>query len=486
LSILDFGFWILDWSDKGNGSGPSGASAVAGNPKSKIQNPISKHMGADLRTTVNAFIEDTCVLVAVAYLLARGRVLSLLFRQRLPLWKTAYLGAVLGLVGLTEVAFPGARLPYATHTLIVTFAVLAGGLGVGLISAAVVTLGAFILRPPQSTAGMMVETFGSALAAEAVHRSAVGMMVGMFASALAAEAVHRIFRARRRLLAGFVAGLLTQSCTVLVQFLLAAPLPAPNLVFARLQTILANGFGVMLLMLVVNDAQLRADSERHRAEAERAHALVAEAQLNALRARVHPHFLFNTLTSIAALCLDAPARAEAAIVRLGQIMRRVLEADPTVPLCLGEEIEHVRSYLEIEQLRLGGRLSVSWCIAAGCEQLRVPPFAVQTLVENAIQHGIAPKMEPGEITITVRRYPCHTLVAVRDDGIGMPVGYRQQALAPPAERLHGLQILTQQLTLLYDQRARLRLFSRSEQGTLAVFVIPNREKLIVHPGVETE
>ena len=432
----------------------------AGNPKSKI--PNSRTVSAYLRFVINSFIEDTCVLVAVAYLLARGRLLSLLFRERLPPWKSAYLGAVLGLVGLTEVAFPGARLPYATHTLIVTFAVLAAGPRAALVAGGVVSLGAFTLKSP----------------------SAASAMVGaMFASALAAEVVRHLLTTRHRLLVGGIAGLVAQSCSVLVQSLLAGPLGASYPMHVLLETVPANGFGVMLLMLVVNDAQIRADSERHRAEAERAHALVAEAQLNALRARVHPHFLFNTLTSIAALCIDAPVRAEAAIVRLGQIMRRVLESHPTSPLCLGEEIEHVRSYLEIEQLRLEGRMGVHWCIAAGCEQLYIPPFAVQTLVENAIQHGIAPKMEPGEITITVRRYPHHTLVAVWDDGVGMSASCRRGALASPTERLHGLQILTQQLTLLYDQRARLRLFSRPDRGTLAVFVLPNREKQLLRRDV---
>ncbi len=412
-------------------------------------------MDVYLSTVINAFIEDTCVLVAVAYLLVRGRMLSLLFRERLPLWKAAYLGAVFGLVGLTEVVFPGARLPYAAHTLIVTFAVLAGGLRVGLISAAAVTLGALILKS---------------------FPAAVGMTLAVFASAFVAAAVRRTFRVRHGLPAGFAAGLLTQSCTVLIRLLLAGPLHSPYYLSARLQTVPANAFGVMLLLLVVKDAQIRADSERHRAEAERAHALVAEAQLNALRACVHPHFLFNTLTSIAALCMDAPARAEAAIVRLGQMMRRVLEADATTPLSLQEEMEHVRSYLEIEQLRLGGRLCVSWNMDAGCEQTRVPPFAVQTLVENAVQHGIAPKMEPGQITITVRRYARHTLVAVRDDGIGMAADARRTALALSAERIHGLQILTQQLTLLYDPHSRLRLYSRADRGTLAVFMVPNEAK----------
>jgi hypothetical protein len=446
----------LDWAD--NGVRAFRDFDFDANPKSIIQNTKSKiGRGLDtyIKSVVNAFIEDTCVLVAVAYLLARGRMLSSLFREHLPRWTAAYLGVVLGLVGLTEVAFPGARLPYATHTLIVTFAVLVGGLWVGLIAAAVVALGALILRSPAEAMGMTLAVFGSVLVAEAVRRA---------------------LRVRHRLAVGFVAGLLSQSCTVLIRLLLANSRHFGYPFQARLQTIPANGFGVMLLLLVVNDARIRASSERHRAEAERAHALVAEAELNALRARVHPHFLFNALTSIAALCLEAPVRAEAAIVQLGQLMRRVLETRATVPLSLSEELEQVRSYLEIEQLRLGGRLCVTWKIDAGCEQLLIPPFAVQTLVENAVQHGIAPKLEPGEITITVRRYRRHTLIAVMDDGAGMTAESRRRALGGAGDRLHGLQILTQQLTLLYDHRARLRLFSRADLGTISAFVVPRSDK----------
>lgn len=415
-------------------------------------------MDSYFKSVVNAFIEDTCVLVAVAYLLARGRMLSLLFNEHLPRRDAAYLGVVLGAVGLTEIAFPGARLPYATHTLIVTFAVLVGGLRVGLITAAVVALGAFILRSP----------------------SAVALTAAVFGAMLAAEGVRRATRAlgglRARLTAGLIAGLLSQSCAILVRFLLASSPLAGHPFHARLQTIPANAFGVMLLLLVVNDAQIRAGSERHRAEAERAHTLVAEAELNALRARIHPHFLFNALTSIAALCIEAPARAEAAIVRLGQLMRRVLETQAAATLSLGEELNQVRSYLEIEQLRLGGRMCVVWKVDAGCDQLRVPPFAVQTMVENAVQHGIAPKIEPGEITITIRRYPRHTLVAVKDDGAGMGADARQGALVGSGDRLHGLQILTQQLTLMYDRHTRLRLFSRPDLGTISAFVVPNGDK----------
>src|SRR6185369_10277298 len=183
--------------------------------------------------------------------------------------------------------------------------------------------------------------------------------------ALLGEALRRAADARHRLPAGFATGLLTQSAVTLVQLPMLTAEGATGRLGHSAVAILANGFGTMLLLLVANDARLRADSVRNRAEAQAAQALVTEAQLNALRARVHPHFLFNALTSIAALCVEAPARAETATVRLGQLMRRVLETSATAPLCLSDELSHVQGYLEMEQLRLGARLAVSWEIEPG-------------------------------------------------------------------------------------------------------------------------
>src|SRR5579862_3309337 len=94
--------------------------------------------------TVHTFIADTCVLVVIAYLMARGRTLALLFREHLTWRETAALSLLMGLLGLTEVIFPDARFPYATHTLFVTFAAMAGGLNVGLITAAIVSTGALL------------------------------------------------------------------------------------------------------------------------------------------------------------------------------------------------------------------------------------------------------------------------------------------------------------------------------------------------------
>ena len=413
---------------------------------------------------VNAFLEDTCVLMVIAYLLVRGRMLALLVAERITDRQALTLGVVFGLVGITEVIFPGLRSPYVLHTLIITFATLLGGLRVGSIAIVTVLLGVALLGTPLS-----------------VLATALTLTV----SALLAAIARRLFGARFRLLRGLAAGMCAQSGVVLLHQLPVAGFPPAHAVSHALVAIPANGFGVLLLQLLVNEAEIRANSERHRLEAERVQALMVQSQLTSLRARVHPHFLFNALTSIAALCSLAPAIAETSVLRLSHLMRRALEVDTATLLCLSEEVEYVRGYLEIEQHRFGSRLQVAWEVDEAAANVQVPAFALQMLVENAIMHGLAPKLTSGTIRIAARMYRQHVLIAVLDDGVGMSASERAgltRNLAPAGEaapnkegdapRLHGLEIINAQLTLLYGARSRLRLSSREDQGTRVAFVLP--------------
>lgn len=401
-----------------------------------------------------SFVADTCVLVVIAYLLARGSLLALLFRERLARREAASLGLLLGLVGLIEAVFPDARFRYATHTLFVTFAGIAGGLRVGLVTAAVVTVGAFFLQTPEVMVGTMLA-------------ACVGALLG--------KSVRRVAGVPARLIGGFAVGALAQACRLLIHFVLAGLWRSSFSLANAWISVPANGFGVMLLLLVVSDAQVRAESEQRRLEMEHASALASEAQLAALRARVHPHFLFNALTSIAALCGVAPDRAEATLLRLSQLMRRALETSAERTVCLDEEIEATQTYVQIEQERFGPRLRVLWRVDPRCGGVLTPPFALQTLVENAVNHGIAPKAQPGAIEVTVRLCPRYALVAVRDNGVGMSAETRRRVLSAENGGTRGLQILNQHLILLHGPRARLRLFSKEEAGTLAVFVLPIQE-----------
>jgi hypothetical protein len=416
-----------------------------------------------LMLTINAFVEDTSVVVVVAYLLTRGRVLQLLLSEHRGRSRDSILaGVLLGAAGATEYLFPNQRYPYVPQTLFTTFAALAGGPRVGVTAALVVLI-----------AGI------PAMAARPEELFALGLAVSM--SVLVGWGVRRWTNAgvipARRLGAALTAGVAAQAGAVAMHQALARVYGLQIALTPELIGAAANGLGVLLLVVVVNEATVRTNAEQHRADAEQLRTVAVQHQLVALQARVHPHFLFNTLTSIAALCAIAPERAEEATVLLGELMRRALEADPAAPVPLTDEISYVGRFVAIERLRFGDRLHVDWKIDVGVDTAStyVPPFCLLTLAENAVQHGVSTRTGPAvlEFSVCGRRDRAWVLCAVRDNGSGMaPAGRRSALGAVQTGRPHGLTLLDQQLRLLYGVRSRVRLFSRPDAGTLAAFRVP--------------
>jgi two-component system LytT family sensor kinase len=145
-----------------------------------------------------------------------------------------------------------------------------------------------------------------------------------------------------------------------------------------------------------------------------------EAQLQALRSQLNPHFLFNTLHSIAELVHQNPDLAEQLILRLGDLLREVLASSNEPEIALAEEIKFIKAYLDIEQMRLGNRLKLEWDIAEDVLELKVPSLVLQPLVENAIQHGIASSTQPGQLRIRAKREADFLHLQVRDSGPGLP------------------------------------------------------------------
>jgi sensor histidine kinase YesM len=148
-------------------------------------------------------------------------------------------------------------------------------------------------------------------------------------------------------------------------------------------------------------------------------AQLQQAQLDALRSQLNPHFLFNALHSMAELVHAEPRLAEKLIVRLGDLLRQVLQSSTHQEVPLAEELEFIRGYVEIEQMRLGERLSVSWDIDPAALESNVPSLILQPLVENAIQHGIAAAAGPGTLSIAARRDGASLELSVRDNGPGL-------------------------------------------------------------------
>jgi two-component system sensor histidine kinase AlgZ len=129
---------------------------------------------------------------------------------------------------------------------------------------------------------------------------------------------------------------------------------------------------------------------------------LSEARLQALQARIRPHFLFNSINAVLSLIRQDPRRAEAALEDMADLFR-VFMADNRELAPLAREVELCRQYLELEQLRLGERLKVEWHVEKMPSDALIPPLVLQPLLENAVYHGIEPRMEPGMVSINIYR-----------------------------------------------------------------------------------
>lgn len=202
-----------------------------------------------------------------------------------------------------------------------------------------------------------------------------------------------------------------------------------------------------------------AKKERDEAEARR---IATEAQLASLESRVQPHFLFNTLNSIAALIPQDPAGAERMTGQLASLLRSSLDAadSPLVPL--HQELRSVRDYLEIERVRFGDRLRFRITMPDGIERVTVPRFALQTLVENSVKFAVSPRREGGLVDVAAERSALEVRLSVTDDGPGF------DPAAAPAH--HGLALLRERLALSFGARASLQVSSRPGETCVTVTV----------------
>lgn len=164
----------------------------------------------------------------------------------------------------------------------------------------------------------------------------------------------------------------------------------------------------------------RGDSERRALESSQLETRLVEAKLQSLQRQLHPHFLFNTLNTIAGLIRTNVNAADAMIDQLGDLLRMALHTSGQQEIPLKQELEALRKYLDIEQTRLGSRLQVRMHIDADTLDAVVPNLLLQPLVENAVRHGIAPHSRPGTIVIEARRQDARLVLNVVDSGYGVP------------------------------------------------------------------
>lgn len=188
---------------------------------------------------------------------------------------------------------------------------------------------------------------------------------------------------------------------------------------------------------------------------------LTQSELQALRAQLQPHFLFNTLQGVSTLIETNPPTAQAMLHTLGSLLRTVLKHGSSDLISLQGELEFVRAYLDLEQMRLGPRLAVRWRVAPDAEAALIPQLLLQPLVENAIVHGVAPARDGGWIEIQASVRDGQLLVEIRNSVAGA---------SPPGLQL-GLANVKARLKHLYSDDAQIKFFVESEAKTAVARVL---------------
>jgi LytS/YehU family sensor histidine kinase len=208
---------------------------------------------------------------------------------------------------------------------------------------------------------------------------------------------------------------------------------------------------------------------RLKTELAQAQLQASQAQLEALKMKLHPHFLFNTLNSISALLEENVEAAEEMLARLGDFLRMTLESSAAQRVTLQEEMEFLRCYLEIERVRFQDRLTVLIDIAPETLDAEVPNMILQPIVENSIRHGIAAQIASGRLEIKASRSDDLLRLKVSDNGPGFNSG------RPSGSRLKpglGIANTRARLEQLYADRYRFEMTDAEEGGVEVTLEIP--------------
>jgi len=221
----------------------------------------------------------------------------------------------------------------------------------------------------------------------------------------------------------------------------AAALDLSAILKPAVPLLVSLGFLLYALSIAVHYGALALESSREAAVQAR------EAELRALKAQIHPHFLFNSLNSIAALTSTDPEQARTMAIRLSDFLRKTLGLGERQSIRWGDELDLARTYLEVEQIRFGSRLRVEMNTDQACAECQVPPLVLQPLIENAIRHGIATLVEGGTVSVESRVHEGQLEVSV------------ENAFDPdspsPRRHGHGLRNVRDRLETRFGAAARL-------------------------------
>jgi hypothetical protein len=247
----------------------------------------------------------------------------------------------------------------------------------------------------------------------------------------------------------------------------APPSTTPFLVEVARQLILGLGWYFIVVALAHAEyyATLSREESVRRAQLQ---AQLDAARLDALQSQLRPHFLFNTLTTIAEQVYGDPAGADTMITRLSRLLRSSF-VDPEVQeVTLRQELELLQCYLDIARVRFRERLTIDFDIHPNALDAFVPRFLLQPLAENALQHGIEPAESGGRLELRVRAHQEKMTVELYDDGVGLRAGAHGTGT--------GLRNTRQRLAHLYGSAADLEIAARPEGGTVVRVTLPFRRE----------
>jgi two-component system LytT family sensor kinase len=210
------------------------------------------------------------------------------------------------------------------------------------------------------------------------------------------------------------------------------------------------------------------NNSRNERKLEVQQVMLTEARLAALTRQINPHFLFNTLNSVTSLIRVNPDQARSMIIKLSNILRRLLRKQENLA-SLREELQFIEDYLAIEVVRFGDKLKFERDVDPRSLEVMVPSMVLQPIVENSIKHGLSPKVEGGRIRITSKVMGSRLLLTVEDDGLGIP---EEKLLHLFEQQGIGISNVNERLKVLYGNEFRLTIHSTPGQGTRTEIELP--------------
>lgn len=219
-------------------------------------------------------------------------------------------------------------------------------------------------------------------------------------------------------------------------------------------------------------AELMAATEREKARSAAVERQAMQAQLQLLQAQIEPHMLFNTLANLQGLIALDATRAQYMLEQLIVYLRASLSSSRTEKTTLKQEFTLMRAYLELLAIRMGKRLSYALDLPAELQTTEIAPMLLQPLVENAIKHGLEPKMEGGSIHVSAFVCDGKLQLSVLDTGLGLPFDYDESRPPDEAHQHVGNANVRERLLALYGPSASLRLTANQPEGVIAHLSIP--------------